>query len=599
MAIGPFSGFIRGFGNRTASLREERARETERQMARDQRALELLATSDDPEIANAAISGLGSLATGAYQPKSGLGKFLGSAGQANPEVVRVFDLIRKGIEIPGVDVSVPPSAGAMSDAAAQTTGPAPAAMAPPPGEGSGIQPGRLPGGSTTPGGAPPSIETLMAEVAGRVSPATSQVPALSQPAGARTVQTPGVTRPRQVFLPADQRIRRDTRAREQAQYEAEREALQTAFIQAGDSPEDAARRAAEAIAAKYERAALGTGAPFQSVAGELPDGTQVFGTFDRTTGQHLDQNGEVLVGFRPRQTTGSTSMGVTREAIARAEYGKPYVQLTPAEQQRVLELETARVAQTAGARTTATAEAAAAGPLSAANRATFERGLQADWRTINAPEREMARQQQIMRVALDRFKAGDKIGGSQGVLVTFQRILDPESVVRESEYARTPEGLGLLQRFQGYIDRLTEGGAGVPEAELAAMVETADQFVAQLAGWNDQARQRIESTATAYGIPIERVTGGGSGGEGGGGGAAAPTGLTPPPAGTVPAPGSTGQSLDLTDLAPESQQLVLTQVNAAPIVAGDDYADVVFRNPAGEVVLTIRKWRDGRLERIR
>jgi hypothetical protein len=119
----------------------------------------------------------------------------------------------------------------------------------------------------------------------------------------------------------------------------------------------------------------------------------------------------------------------------------------------------------------------------------------------------MERQLLLMNTGLERFREGDKTGGSQAVLVTFQKILDPDSVVRVSEYQRSAEGLSLWQRMEGYRDRLLEGGAGVPEAELALMVGTAQAFVDGMATWNDLERDRIRGTAEEFGIDPERVFG--------------------------------------------------------------------------------------------
>src|SRR3990167_5308599 len=58
-------------------------------------------------------------------------------------------------------------------------------------------------------------------------------------------------------------------------------------------------------------------------------------------------------------------------------------------------------------------------------------------------------QYEQMQSAIEAVKQGAAAAGSQGVLVTFQKILDPTSVVRESEYARSSAGLSLLGRMEG------------------------------------------------------------------------------------------------------------------------------------------------------
>lgn len=122
------------------------------------------------------------------------------------------------------------------------------------------------------------------------------------------------------------------------------------------------------------------------------------------------------------------------------------------------------------------------------------------WTKTNTAVREMNRQFDLMQTGLQRFKQGDKLGGSQAVLVTFQKILDPTSVVRESEYARSASGLSLISRLEGYADKLREGGAGVPIQDLAAMVETAKQMLASMQSYTAGQRKRIGSAASQYGI---------------------------------------------------------------------------------------------------
>lgn len=59
---------------------------------------------------------------------------------------------------------------------------------------------------------------------------------------------------------------------------------------------------------------------------------------------------------------------------------------------------------------------------------------------------------------------------SQGIITSYGKILDPGSVVRESEYARTPEGISLVNKAQGYIEKMQRGGAGLTENDLKEFV---------------------------------------------------------------------------------------------------------------------------------
>jgi len=154
-------------------------------------------------------------------------------------------------------------------------------------------------------------------------------------------------------------------------------------------------------------------------------------------------------------------------------------------------------------------------PLTQTSEAALINKMSADWTKANTTNKEMDRQFQIMKTGLDRFDA-DPNGASQAVLVTFQKMLDPESVVRESEYARSSQGIGLMGRMQGYIEKLARGGAGVPKADLEQMVKTAEQFKQNTQDAPERARKRLEATADRYEIPHEMIFGGATGPSGGG-----------------------------------------------------------------------------------
>lgn len=131
-------------------------------------------------------------------------------------------------------------------------------------------------------------------------------------------------------------------------------------------------------------------------------------------------------------------------------------------------------------------------------RFSMEQRLAAQWEKAVTPHREVRRQLMLMEEGLKRYRAGDTNGGSQAVLVTFQKILDPTSVVRESEYARTAAGQSMLNRIQGYADRLATGGAGLTDGEMAAMVETGRAFLKGMETFNNGTRQRLDRTARQY-----------------------------------------------------------------------------------------------------
>jgi len=153
---------------------------------------------------------------------------------------------------------------------------------------------------------------------------------------------------------------------------------------------------------------------------------------------------------------------------------------------------------------------------------TISEKLAKAWTESTKATKEMTRQFGLMQTGLKRFRAGDKNGGSQAVLVTFQKILDPTSVVRESEYARTATGQSVLNRIEGYTEKLTSGGAGMTDREMAAMVETAKQFLDDMRGYSAGQRKRIQAQVNKYGLDPATVFDDVATGE--------PSAVPPPPA---------------------------------------------------------------------
>jgi hypothetical protein len=149
--------------------------------------------------------------------------------------------------------------------------------------------------------------------------------------------------------------------------------------------------------------------------------------------------------------------------------------------------------------------AAAAGPTpTAALNAT--RQLRNDFVRETASARTVQQQLALMKSSLQAVQQGREAPGSQGVLVTFQKILDPTSVVRESEYARSASGLSLLQNLEGRMMRITQGGAGVTPAQLAEFVQLAEQFAINQARFANETKGQIDAMASKFGLDPALIT---------------------------------------------------------------------------------------------
>jgi hypothetical protein len=136
----------------------------------------------------------------------------------------------------------------------------------------------------------------------------------------------------------------------------------------------------------------------------------------------------------------------------------------------------------------------------------YTRQLRNDFLRETAAAREMNTQYQIMQSGLEAARKGDMAAGSQAVLVTFQKILDPTSVVRESEYARSAAGQSLLARMEGAVARIAQGGAGVPVHELEAFGTLAQQFLVNAQKSALDTRAQVDAIAGEFGLDRDLIT---------------------------------------------------------------------------------------------
>ena len=74
---------------------------------------------------------------------------------------------------------------------------------------------------------------------------------------------------------------------------------------------------------------------------------------------------------------------------------------------------------------------------------------------------------------LRKAKAGNlqnKVALDQALITMYNKLTDPNSVVRESEYARTAGNLPLANQFTGALQKLEKGGAGLTDSDREALV---------------------------------------------------------------------------------------------------------------------------------
>ena len=98
-----------------------------------------------------------------------------------------------------------------------------------------------------------------------------------------------------------------------------------------------------------------------------------------------------------------------------------------------------------------------------------------NFRTVETMERNI---QSALKVALDP-RTKSKAFADQALVIGFNKLLDPTSVVRESEFARTPEGIALLNRLKAGVEKLSVGGVGITNADRIALADMANKLLTE------------------------------------------------------------------------------------------------------------------------
>ncbi len=129
------------------------------------------------------------------------------------------------------------------------------------------------------------------------------------------------------------------------------------------------------------------------------------------------------------------------------------------------------------------------------DRLQMARQLSDDWQKTVRPMQNILASSDRMQIGLDMAQAGDMLAGSQAILISFNKLLDPTSVVRESEYARSATGQSAIETLRGYADKLARGGAGVTLEELASYKRFGEEVV----------RRALESTVAPERDRITRL----------------------------------------------------------------------------------------------
>jgi len=143
---------------------------------------------------------------------------------------------------------------------------------------------------------------------------------------------------------------------------------------------------------------------------------------------------------------------------------------------------------------------------------TFQatQNLKKNTQTMTAASRELQRQVGNMETAWNRLENGeaqDLNATSQAIITTFNKILDPTSVVRESEYDRTPSGQALVSQIEGKINAITQGGPGLTKESLKELVDLGKAFAEGAQANIDAKTASAREEAQFFGLNPDFVVG--------------------------------------------------------------------------------------------
>lgn len=117
---------------------------------------------------------------------------------------------------------------------------------------------------------------------------------------------------------------------------------------------------------------------------------------------------------------------------------------------------------------------------------------------------------QVAKVWDDYIKAPkekSKNALDQVLIMTFNKILDPTSVVRESEFGRTAQGQSLLGQIEGYLPKLEKGGSGLTDEERQDIVDKIELLQEGVKSGYERVVSDYTDTTTEEGLDPKRVTG--------------------------------------------------------------------------------------------
>jgi len=113
-------------------------------------------------------------------------------------------------------------------------------------------------------------------------------------------------------------------------------------------------------------------------------------------------------------------------------------------------------------------------------------------------------------IGIDEFinqkaEGGDLSAATQAVIFSFNKLLDEGSVVRESEFARTADGQSLINRLEGGIEQIEQGGAGVTLETIQSVQSIAKKLLGSAESINRDLLIPVRKSAEKQGLDLEAI----------------------------------------------------------------------------------------------
>jgi hypothetical protein len=138
-----------------------------------------------------------------------------------------------------------------------------------------------------------------------------------------------------------------------------------------------------------------------------------------------------------------------------------------------------------------------------------ETDLRKEFNNLDAVKQyqELSRAYSGMQQALasSRTAGASKAPADQALITLYNKMLDPGSVVREGEYARSTEGQSAINRVTGYYERLKQGGSGITDMERQDMVNVAQSLFSDGQRAYDQSVNFYTGIAKDYNLDPDRI----------------------------------------------------------------------------------------------